>query len=206
MLLLLFVLIFGVCVLSMIGSLNAGAAFFISVCCLAGMVLQVRQKHIMRQQLNRRRVALQAKWGLQVKHLGGLPLPVDTLGSLFFLGDRLILETEHDLWTFKLEDLRKILLMTSDQIYKVDDRQLCNLLLAGSSRTLAALREKIRHHDSALHHSSILLITYQPEASDTSLLVLASAVYPQKVTSLLKTNGLADKVSVRLHGQQVNVI
>ncbi len=200
------VLIFGVCVLSMIGSLNPGAAFLISACCLAGMAFQIRQKHILRQQLNRRRSALQAKWGLQVKHLGGLPLPVDTPGSLFFLGDRLVLETEHDSWTFQLDGLRKILLMTSDQIYKVDDRQLCNLLLAGSSRTLAALREKIRHHDSALHHSSVLLITYQPEAGDTSLLVLASAVYPQKVTSLLKTNGLTDKVSVRLHGQQVNVI
>lgn len=125
--------------------------------------------------LRRRGRQLQARWGLPICHLGGLPLPLETPGNLFLLATQLLLESEHDQLRIPLDNLSKILLLNSDQIRKLSDRQLADMLESGNIRSFTVLREKIRHHDSLVFGHGILMIAYNVENDDTRLLVLAAA-------------------------------
>lgn len=169
--------------LALTGSLHYWTSGAISVLCLAGLtaigiVNQRKQSH-----LKRRCRQLQAVWGIPASHLGGLPLPLETTGNLFLLTDSLLLDTEHTQHRIDLDGLLQILLVTSDQIRKISDHQLCELLATGGIRSFSLLREKIRHHDSTLTKHGIMMLVYQQEYDEPSLLILSTH---QRIPALLQ--------------------
>ena len=169
--------------LALTGSLPFWASGVISVLCLAGLIAigiveQRKQRH-----LKRRCRQLQAVWGIPSSHLGGLPLPLETTGNLYLLADELLLDTEHTQHRIELAGLQQIFLVTSDQIRKLSDRQLCDLLATGGIRSFSLLREKIRHHDSTLTKHGIMMIVYQQNNDEPSLLILSTH---QRIPALLQ--------------------
>ncbi len=176
--------------LAFTGSLPVWAAGAITAACLIGLLLIgiVKQQH--QRQLKKRIRHLNAEWGMATRHLGGLPMPLDTSGNLFLIQNHLMLDTEYDQHYISLAGLQRIILVTVDQIKKLSDRQLCDLLETGSVRSFSSLREKIRHHDSVLHNQALLMIVYREAEEDARLLILAGQY------GLIYTKGLMSRSSV----------
>ncbi len=185
--------------LALTGSLPPWLGVLISLGCLAGLFGQTRSRLLLQRQIHQQRQSLHAVWGIPVRHLGGLPLPLDTPGNLFLLPQQLLLATERSQLALPLESISQILLTTADQIRKIPDRQLCTLLASASCRTFSALREKIRHRDSALRRRGILMLLYQLADGEPSLLILATGRRPGILTILLNHPFLAGKVPIRQH-------
>jgi hypothetical protein len=177
--------------LSFTGSLPFWASGAITVSCLFSLAVLGFYKMQEQRQLKRRGLQLRALWGLPVRHLGGLPLPLDTAGNLFLLQDQLLLDTEHDQQKISQVGLRQILIVTADQIRRIPDHILCEMLDTGSCRSFSSLREKIRQHDSALRRSGILMIAYQPAGEAADLLILATRAGSRRLVALLRQSSLA---------------
>lgn len=184
--------------LAITGSLSPWVSGLIVIAVLAELVIKtygnLQQQRQIRQQCQR----LQAAWGISVRHLGGLPMPLETPASLFLLPDQLLLIAEHDQLAIPLDETNEILLTTADQIRKISDKQLCSLLASTSSRTFSALREKTRHRDSGLHRNGILMLVYQADGNEPGLLILAVNRRPDYLADLLRHPALADRVKIRL--------
>jgi hypothetical protein len=157
----------------------------------------LRQNIVQKQALKKRRSALQARWAIVIRHLNGLPLPVDTPATLFYTGDSVILETEQEKWAIDRKDVHKLLLTTSEQVRRLNDRQLCRLLQI-NDRIFYALRDKIRHHDSGIRRASILILTFRSQQDEQTLWVMVSASRPQTIANLLQASGLRDISIVHL--------
>lgn len=142
MAILLLLLLICTALLAFTGSLPLWLSGLIAAATLAGLILQTRYQQLQQQKMLRRRKALRAYWGIPVRHLGGLPLPLETTGILFLTAAQLQLECDRSQLIIPLQDTRQILLTTADQIRKIPDRQLCSLLASISCRTFSALRGK----------------------------------------------------------------
>lgn len=151
----------------------------------------LRQSIVQKQHLMKRRSALKARWAIVIRHLNGLPLPVDTPAILFYTGDAIILETEQEKWLIDRNDVHKLLLTTAEQVRRLNDRQLCRLLQI-NDRIFYALRDKIRHHDSGIRRASILILTFRSQHDEQTLWVMISASRPQTIANLLQASGLRD--------------
>jgi hypothetical protein len=194
---LLLLLLLCTALLALTGSLPLWLSGLIAAGTLTGLILLTRYQQLQQRRLLRRRRALRAYWGIPVRHLGGLPLPLETTGILFLMAAQLQLECDRSQLIIPLQDARQILLTTADQIRKIPDRQLCSLLASISCRTFSALREKIRHHDSALRRNGILMIVYQRPGADLSLLILSTGRKPYQLDMLLRHPSLVDRVQIR---------
>lgn len=179
--------------LAITGSLPLWAAIIICLACLAGLVLNSWYLRASRLNLKKRRQQLKACWGIQVHHLGGLQLPLETPGNLFLMQDELRLETEHEAFPIELDNIQKVLLSTADQIRRLPDSQLFAIMNAGNSRLFSALREKIRHHDSFFIRHGILLLVYLSPDDELNLLILATNRRPQVLAGLLQHPALESK-------------
>jgi hypothetical protein len=163
----------------------------------------LRQNIVQKQALKKRRSALQARWAIVIRHLNGLPLPVDTPATLFYTGNSVILETEQEKWAIDRNDVHKLLLTTSEQVRRLNDRQLCRLLQI-NDRIFYALRDKIRHHDSGIRRASILILTFRSQQDEQTLWVMVSASRPQTIANLLQASGLRDISIIHLQKKTGN--
>ena len=164
---------------------------------LAWLVVLMRQDFLHRRQMGRRRLELEARWAISIRHLNGLPLPIDTPATLFYSGDQIILETEQDQWSLARSSLLKALVITPENIRRINDQQLCRLLLV-EKRIFTALREKIRHRDSTVRRSAIFILSFQDQPENKSVWVLIALSRPQVVANLLQASGLRDQGIVRI--------
>lgn len=178
------------------GSLPFWAGELISALCLIGLLIIGFVEHRKHRQMKRRCRILRAIWGISASHLGGLPLPLETTGNLFLLADELLLDTEHTQHRIKLAELKQLFLVTSDQIRKISDRQLCDLLDTGGIRSFSLLREKIRHHDSTLTKHGIMMLVYQQENDETSLLILSTHLRIPALMQLLSQPDLNSRIKL----------
>lgn len=160
--------------LAFMGALPVWAGLLLGIGGFTGLAVIGFTEQRLHRMLRRRGRQLQARWGLSIRHLGGLPLPLETSGSLYLLSSQLLLESEHDQLRIPLESIRKILLLSANQIRLISDKQLAEMLEAGNIRSFSILREKIRHHDSATFGHAILMITYDLKPEEARLLVLAA--------------------------------
>lgn len=184
--------------LSYAGVMPSPIGFVLSAGTLAWLAFDIH-KHVQHQKaLSRRRNELEARWAVTVRHLSGLSLPVDTLLSLFYTGDRLILESDQEQWIIQRQDLQKIFLTAYEPVRRMSDRELRQQLNVHGSRTFFALREKIRHHDSTLRRSGILILTYRPSPDEQGVWVLVSPGHPQTLANLIQASGLRDWFTIRL--------
>ncbi len=187
--------------LAITGSMSPWLSGLVALACLAGLTVQSWNKSQSLKKLRKRRQYLMARWGVLVRHLGGLQLPLDTAGQLYLLKEQMLLETEHENLSVPLTSIQQILLTTADQVRRMPDRQLCHLLSAGNCRLFSALREKIRHHDSLLRKHGLLLIVYQTPDDGVNLLILATNKSPHALTGLFRQPLLADKIRIQLHSK-----
>lgn len=181
--------------LTITGSLPPWSFGLISLASLCGLVLHSWYRHIGRLQLKKRHHQLKACWGVMVRHLGGLQLPLETPGNLFLLENELRLETEHESFAIEVNNIQKILLSTADQIRRIPDSQFFSIMETGNSRLLSGLRDKIRHHDSFFIKHGILLLVYLTPDNELNLLILATNRRPQVLASLLRHHTLAGKIN-----------
>ncbi len=170
-----------------------------------------------KSQLQIRGNALHADAALQIRHLGGLPIPLQSVGNLFLQKETVRIETDHFTWQLPLLQITQIMPMTGDQVKNLTDQQLTDLLGAGSSRLLSAVRDQIRRGIRTVYQSEMLLISYRtrepamdspPDDNDIYLLILAvtrqhhSLMYllsQRQVQPLLAFNMIAP--SVRSHAR-----
>ena len=176
--------------LSLMGALPFWASGAIVLTSLAGLCFSAVLDQQLRRKIRRRSRQLQARWGMRTTHLGGLPVPLDTPAVLFLLHDHLRLETEFDYWKIPLSELKKILIVSSENIRRLPDRQLGELLATGNIRSFSSLREKIRHHDKAVRGHGILMIAYKTEKNDPRLLILATLLRPATLNGYFAAGGL----------------
>ena len=186
--------------LTLTGILPPHIGYGLIVAACAWFVFLLRQSLAQKQLLKTRRSALQARWAIAVRHLSGLPLPVDTQAILFYTGETIILETEQEQWTIQRTDLHRLLLTTADQVRRVNDQRLCRLLRI-SDRIFYALREKIGHHDSGIRRAAILMLTFRSQQDEQALWVLVSASRPQTIANLIQASGLRDQCLIQLQKQ-----
>lgn len=183
--------------LTLTGVLPAHIGYGLTAAACVWFVFLLRQSLAQKRLLKTRRFALQARWAVAVRHLSGLPLPVDTPAILFYTGDTIILETEQEQWTIERTDLHKLLLTAADQVRRVNDQRLCRLLQI-SDRIFYALREKIQHHDSGIRRAAILMLTFRSQQDEQALWVLVSASRPQTIANLIQASGLRDQCLIQL--------
>jgi hypothetical protein len=197
---LLFVVIL-VCALILIlsSTINLIVGLLIGSAALAGLVILLIQARQARRLLERRRKILQARWGIPVRHLSGLPLPIDTPAQLFLTEEALILESGREHWQIACSALHRLMVCNSDLIRRVSDQQLCGWLETASRRVFYALRDKIRHHDSLLARSGLLLLTWRLESDEQITLILAADCRPQQLAELMRQDCLKDKLAIRLY-------
>jgi hypothetical protein len=179
--------------LGLLGSLPAWASIILSLASLAALAAYTFFNKRDRNRLNQRRQFLAASWGTPVRHLSGMPLPQNSQGNLFLMPDQLLMETEQDHLTVRLADIEKIILARADQIRKIPDKKLCSLLNAGTCRSFSAVREMIRHRDSLLHQSAVLLIVTRHAEAEPDLLIFAVRQSVAKTESLLRHPHLKGK-------------
>lgn len=182
--------------LALTGSLPFWTSGVITVLCLAGLMAIGIVEHRKLCHLKRRCRQLQAVWGIPASHLGGLPMPLETPGNLYLLSDELMLDTEHTQHRIELSRLQQILLVTSDQIRKLSDHQLCELLETGGVRSFSLLREKIRHHDSTLTKHGIMMIVYQEDCDEPSLLILSTHLRIPALLQMLSQSELKSRTKL----------
>ena len=194
---LLLIAIFCLVFLILTESMPLAIGLFLAAAALVWLISLLWQDILHKQTLTRRRTALQARWAVVVRHLNGLPLPIDTPAALFYTGEQLILETEREQWVIKRNELDKILLITPDQLRRINDRQLC-LLLQIRYRVFFALRDKLRHHDSGIRRAAILILTFQSQPDEKEIWVLVSVGRPQAIAHLIQVSGLRDQSLIRL--------
>jgi hypothetical protein len=161
------------------------------------LVIQVRDRLNQKKRLIRRRTELRARWGILIRHLNGLPLPMDTPASLYYSDQGFVLETETDQWSITTESLDRLLLATVDQLRKISDQQLCRLLRV-NSKIFYALREKIRQHDNAIRRGSILMMTYYDSQDRQGIWILMTAARPVQLIRLIEASRLTGKTIFRL--------
>ena len=195
--LLLVVLLLCALLLTITGSLQPWLGILIILASLVALILLTYDRKQQQQQLLKRRRALHAIWGISVRHLGGLPLPLDTPGWLFLLAGQMQFESERNQLAIPLPNIKQILLTTADQIRKIPDRKLCSLLPSISCRTFSALRDKIRRRDSMLRRNSILMLVYGDPDCEASLLILAAVCRPNQLDMLLRHAALEGQVPVK---------
>ncbi|HBP37964.1 MAG TPA: hypothetical protein DD640_04350 [Clostridiales bacterium] len=194
---LLVVLLFCALLLTITGSLQPWLGVLISLASLIALILLTYDRKQQQRQLLKRRRALRAVWGISVRHLGGLPLPLDTPGWLFLMAGQMQFESERNQLEIPLQNIKQILLTTAEQIRKIPDRMLCSFLPSISCHTFSALRDKIRRRDSMLRRNSILMLVYGYPDGEASLLILAAVCRPNQLDMLLRHSSLAGQVQVR---------
>jgi len=168
---------------------------------LAWLAVLIRQDLISRRHMVRRRLELEARWAISIRHLNGLPLPIDTPATLYYTGDQIILETEQEQWSLVRSSLLKVMVMSPENVRHINDQQLCRLLLV-EKRIFSALREKIRHRDSMVRRSAVLILSFQDPPENKSVWVLVSLSRPQSVANLIQASGLRDLGVVRIERQR----
>lgn len=176
--------------LSLMGALPFWASAVITSVCLTGLGFYGAIEQQLRYRIRRRGRQLQAKWGLRIIHLGGLTLPLETKGVLYLLEDDLLLETENDHFQIPHDSLRKILLLSADQIRRLSDKRLCDMLATGNVRSFSSLREKIRHRDRAVRGNGILMLAYKPDGEEIRLLVLSTLLRLPALTGYFRGSDL----------------
>jgi len=168
---------------------------------LAWLAVLIRQDWISRRHMARRRLELEARWAISIRHLNGLPLPIDTPAILYYTGDQVILETEQEQWSLARSSLLKVMVMSPENVRHINDQQLCRLLLV-EKRIFSALREKIRHRDSMVRRSAVLILSFQDPPENKSVWVLVALSRPQSVANLVQASGLRDLGVVRIARQR----
>lgn len=153
--------------------------------------------HQAKHQLLFRSHELGATSALGVRHLGGLPFPIPTPVNLFFTAETIRVETEHDLWQISRDQLRKLVIMSSEQIHKLPDTDIIQALSGGNSRLLSLVREKIRRGDSAIRRSKLIFLTFQVEPGEESgtEIVILSFADRKTMKKVLTREGLDELVT-----------
>lgn len=150
--------------LALLGALGPPLAVIMAIGSLSVLVSLGWQGRQIKLDLRRRGAMLQADGALQVRHLGGLPIPLHTVGSLFLLPAALRIETDQASWELPLTQISQMMPLSGEQLKRLTDQQLQSLLGAGSSRLLSTVRDHIRRNVSTIRQSELLLITYQAAA------------------------------------------
>lgn len=176
--------------LSLMGALPFWASALITAACLTGLGFYGAIEQQQRNRIRRRCRQLQARWGQRITHLGGLSLPLETKGVLYLLEDDLLLETENDHFQIPHDSLRKILILSAEQIRRLSDKRLCDMLATGNVRSFSSLREKIRHRDRAVRGNGILMLAYKLDGEDIRLLVLSTLLRLPALTGCFRDSGL----------------
>ena len=179
---LLIIMIVCVIVLTLTGALSLFGSLVLLVASLLELLNISWRAFQVKSQLQIRSNALRADAALQVRHLGGLPIPLQSVGSLFLLKEAVRIETDHFTWQLPLSQILQVMPMTGDQVRNLTDQQLTALLGAGSSRLLSTVRDQIRRGIRTIYQSELLLLTFQKDSqlnpghlddSDIYLLILA---------------------------------
>jgi hypothetical protein len=143
-------------------------------------------RHQINGHLDSRCQALHAAACLQVRHLGGLPIPLQADGGLYLLGDAVRVETDHYDWQIPLHQVVQVMPMTGDQMKNLPDQQLCTLMGAGSSRLLSTVRDQIRRGIRSVHYSELLLMTVQENPADNSDIYMIILAVPRQHRNLMR--------------------
>lgn len=194
---LILILIIGSFLLSLTGSLTpTGSAILVIGGGIALFVINFR-RHKAKHQLLFRSHELGATSAINVRHLGGLPFPIPTPVNLFFTADVIRVETEHDIWQVARQQLRKLVIMSEEQIHKLPDREIIEALSGGNSRLLSLIREKIRRGDSLIRRSKLLFMTFQAGEGDdagTEIVILSFADW-KRMKKVLVREGLDEALT-----------
>ncbi len=181
-------------------TMDKAAAYVLLCGAMVWLILLLRQEIRQRKALVTRRSELQARWAINIRHLNGLPLPIDTPAALYNASDSLILETEQEHWSVEHSALLKLLLISAEKLRDINDHQLCDMLNC-AERTFFALREKLRHHDSAIRRGSVVILSFQTGSGKEEVWVLVSASRPQVIADLLRSGSLRQKSVFRFARQ-----
>ena len=181
-------------------TMDKAAAYVLLCGAMVWLILLLRQEIRQRKALVTRRSELQARWAINIRHLNGLPLPIDTPAALYNTRDSLILETYQEHLSVEHSALLKLLLISAEKLRDINDHQLCDMLNC-AERTFFALREKLRHHDSAIRRGSVVILSFQTGSGKEEVWVLVSASRPQVIADLLRSGSLRQKSVFRFARQ-----
>lgn len=187
--------------LALTGSINPVSASLLLAGGGATLFYLSYSRHQQRHQLIFRSHQMGASSAVAVRHLGGLPFPIPTSANIFFTPDNLLVETAHDQWQTDRLNLRRIVIISAEQLHKLTDQEILSALSCGTSRLLSLVREKIRKGDSTLRRSRLLLLTYQRDPRELNFteldqldLLIFSYADIKSMQKLLKREELADRV------------